>query len=65
MLTLSNAVFPASAVQLEGDIRGCFDNLSHDWLLDRVPMDKSILRKWLKSGYFEKQAFYDTVSGTV
>jgi len=49
---------------LEGDIRGCFDNISHDWLLDHVPMDKSILQKWLKSGYLEKQMFYDTVSGT-
>jgi RNA-directed DNA polymerase len=27
-------------------------------------MDKSILQKWLKSGYLEKQVFYDTVSGT-
>jgi RNA-directed DNA polymerase len=48
----------------EGDIKGCFDNISHQWLLDHVPMDKSILRKWLKSGYLEKQVFYDTISGT-
>jgi hypothetical protein len=27
-------------------------------------MDMSILQKWLKSGYLEKQVFYDTVSGT-
>src|SRR5476649_40355 len=25
---------------LEGDIRGCFDNFSHPWLLEHVPMDK-------------------------
>ena len=49
---------------LEGDIKGCFDNISHQWLLDHVPMDKSILSKWLKSGYLEKQVFYDTISGT-
>ena len=49
---------------LEGDIQGCFDNISHRWLLDHVPMDSSILRKWLKSGYLEKQVLYDTVSGT-
>ena len=49
---------------LEGDIKGCFDNISHQWLLDHVPMDKSILPKWLKSGYLEKQVFYDTISGT-
>ncbi len=28
---------------LEGDIKGCFDNISHQWLLDNIPMDKSIL----------------------
>ena len=49
---------------LEGDIKGCFDNLSHQWLLDNVPLSKPILRKWLKSGYLEKQVFFDTISGT-
>jgi RNA-directed DNA polymerase len=49
---------------LEGDIRGCFDNISHEWLLAHAHMDKAILRKWLKSGYLEKQVFYDTISGT-
>ena len=27
-------------------------------------MDKGILRKWLKAGYLEKGAFYETESGT-
>lgn len=49
---------------LEGDIKGCFDNISHDWLLANVPLNKVILREWLKSGFIEKQVFYDTVSGT-
>jgi RNA-directed DNA polymerase len=49
---------------LEGDIKGCFDNISHEWLLDHVIMNKAILRKWLRSGYLEKQVFYDTISGT-
>ena len=39
---------------LEGDIRGCFDNTSHDRLLAHVPMNRVILRKWLKAGYMEK-----------
>jgi RNA-directed DNA polymerase len=33
---------------LEGDIKACFDNISHDWLIAHVPVDKAILRKWLK-----------------
>jgi len=49
---------------LEGDIRGCFDNISHDWLLAHVPMDRAILRKWLKAGYMEKQALHATEQGT-
>jgi len=39
---------------LEGDIKSCFDKISHDWLLAHVPMDRVILQKWLQSGYMEK-----------
>ena len=49
---------------LEGDIKGCFDNISHDWMLKNVPMDKRILRQWLKAGYLEEGAFFDTDAGT-
>src|SRR5262249_54499298 len=36
---------------LEGDINACFDRISHQWLLDQIPMDKELLRKWLKAGF--------------
>lgn len=49
---------------LEGDIKGCFDNISHDWLLSHVCMDKRMLRKWLKAGYSENGRLFPTVSGT-
>lgn len=49
---------------LEGDIKGCFDNISHDWLLEHVPMDKQILRKWLKAGYMESNRLNPTEAGT-
>jgi len=55
---------PNPAWVLEGDIKGCFDNISHQWLLDHVPMNRSILRKWLTSGFLEGQTFVDTISGT-
>ncbi len=48
----------------EADIKGCFDNIDHDWLLDNIPMDKQILRKWLKSGYIESKKLYPTKAGT-
>jgi len=49
---------------LEGDIRACFDQISHEWLLAHLPMDKTILRKWLKAGYMEQQVLYPTETGT-
>jgi RNA-directed DNA polymerase len=49
---------------LEGDIKGCFDNISHDWLMDNVPTDKTILKKWLKAGFVENRQLYPTESGT-
>lgn len=49
---------------LEGDIKGCFDNISHDWLLANTPTDHEILRKWLKAGYLEDKELFPTKAGT-
>ena len=49
---------------LEGDIKACFDRINHDWLLSNVPTDKEMLRKWLKSGFMEKDVFHATEEGT-
>src|SRR3984893_9305850 len=49
---------------LEGDIKACFDGISHEWLLTHIPMEKAILRKWLKSGYIEENVLYPTEEGT-
>ncbi|AZT44289.1 group II intron reverse transcriptase/maturase [Salmonella enterica] len=49
---------------LEGDIRGCFDNISHQWLIDNTPTDRQILKKWLKAGYQERGQLFPTESGT-
>jgi len=40
---------------IEGDIKGCFDNISHEWLLANIPMNKDVLRKMLKCGYSENR----------
>jgi RNA-directed DNA polymerase len=47
----------------EGDISGCYDNISHDWLLNNIPMDKTTLKKWLKSGYIDKKTLFKTEAG--
>jgi RNA-directed DNA polymerase len=49
---------------LEGDIRSCFDQISHQWLLQNVLMDKQVLCKWLKAGYWEKGQLFPTHQGT-
>lgn len=49
---------------LEADIEGCFDHISHAWLVNHVPMNKVILRKWLKAGVVYKGQLIATRDGT-
>ncbi len=49
---------------LEGDIRGCFDEISHPWMLAHIPMDKPILRRWLQAGYIDEGTLFASTSGT-
>src|SRR5690349_23427137 len=49
---------------LEGDIRSCFDRISHEWLLTHIPMEKAMLKKWLKAGYIERHCVHPTEEGT-
>lgn len=49
---------------LDADIEGFFDNINHDWMLDHVCMDKSVLRKWLKSGVVDRKQLLSTEAGT-
>ena len=49
---------------LEGDIKGCFDNISHEWLIANIPMDKSVLKQFLKAGFIFKRELFPTNDGT-
>ncbi len=49
---------------LEADIKGCFDNISHEWLMAHVPTDRLVLKQWLKAGYCERGQLHDTHAGT-
>ena len=51
---------------LDADIEKCFDKINHDWLLRKVPMDKKILKSWLKAGYLEAEGnqLFQTDEGT-
>ena len=49
---------------LEGDIKGCFDNINHEWLHTNIPMDKRIMKQFLKAGYVYKGILFPTKSGS-
>src|SRR5665811_556284 len=49
---------------LEGDIKGCFDNINHQWLIANIPMDKSVLKQFLKAGYIFERQLFPTEAGT-
>lgn len=55
---------------VEADIKGFFDNVSHEWLmkfLELVIQDKNFLRyikRFLKSGYMEEMKRYESDMGT-
>lgn len=51
---------------LDADIKGAFDNISHECLLEtlgEVP-GKELIRQWLKAGYMEEEVLHDTEAGT-
>lgn len=61
-----NILAPARGAQwiLEGDIKGCFDNISHEWMINNIPTDKKILKSWLNAGYVEKKTLFPIEAGT-
>eukprot|EP01026_Neomeris_dumetosa_P038036 TRINITY_DN3095_c0_g1_i1.p1 TRINITY_DN3095_c0_g1~~TRINITY_DN3095_c0_g1_i1.p1 ORF type:complete len:672 (+),score=12.30 TRINITY_DN3095_c0_g1_i1:742-2757(+) len=51
---------------LEADIKGCFDNLNHDYLMEKVNHfpGRTLIHKWLKAGYVNKNVFHETDRGS-
>lgn len=49
---------------LEGDIKGCFDTINHQWLMENIPIDKKILNQFLKAGFVYKRKLFPTERGT-
>ncbi|SPM46332.1 Uncharacterised protein [Orientia tsutsugamushi] len=43
---------------LEAGIKGCFNNINHEWLLNNIPMNKTILQKFLKAKYLKTGKIY-------
>jgi RNA-directed DNA polymerase len=49
---------------LEADIASCFDEISHRWLLENIPVDKKVLKQWLSAGFLDKGELFPTLKGT-
>lgn len=49
---------------LEGDIKGCFDHISHEWMLENIPTDKRVMRQFLKCGYVDRRMLFPTEEGS-
>jgi len=50
---------------LDADIKGCFDNIDHDFLVKQIDKHwRPIVRKWLKAGYMHDNKMYETEMGT-
>ncbi|MGV0029185.1 reverse transcriptase domain-containing protein, partial [Phormidesmis priestleyi] len=51
---------------LDADIRGAFDQISHDYILSAIGQvpGRGLICQWLKAGYVEAEIFYPTAQGT-
>lgn len=51
---------------LDADIKGAFDNISHEFILKRLEQipGRELIKQWLKAGYVEAEVFHPTLSGT-
>ncbi|WP_293120858.1 reverse transcriptase N-terminal domain-containing protein [Moorena sp. SIO4G3] len=51
---------------VEADIKGCFDNIAHEPLMEAIGNfpAKKLIHGWLKAGYVDKDTFHPTETGT-
>ena len=49
---------------LDADISKCFDNIDHEFLLQKIPVFRNTIKRWLKAGIIEFGVFHMTKSGT-
>ncbi len=50
----------------EGDFKGCFDNLNHNYILEQIKGFPAfnIIAKWLKAGFVDNNVFHESEDGT-
>jgi RNA-directed DNA polymerase len=65
-LILANPLAKKREWVADADIKGAFDNISHDYLLNTIGNfpARELIRQWLKAEYVDNDAFHETESGT-
>lgn len=48
---------------LIADVKSCYNSISHRWLLENIPMDKYVLKEFLKSGFVFAGNLFPTEQG--
>ena len=46
-----------------GDVTQCYENISHDWIVNNIPLPKTILKEFLQAGYFFAGELFPMDSG--
>lgn len=68
-LTMIKKEFNGTKWFIEGDIKGCFDNINHNCLISIIEKKikdvrlLQLIRKFLKAGYMEDWQYHNTYSG--
>lgn len=48
---------------LLADVKSCYNSISHKWLLEHIPMDRYVLKEFLKSGFVFAGDIFPTEQG--
>lgn len=49
---------------LEGEMKGCFEDMSDEWVLENIGMDKVMVKKWVKWGLVLKKELLGREEGS-
>lgn len=67
IVAIHNSITKKTGYVLDADISGCFDNINHQALLNKLdspPKIKRLVKGWLEAGIMDGKVFYATDSGT-
>lgn len=48
---------------VRADVAAFFDRIMHEWLVQNIPMDKTVLKKFLRNGVIKNSEFFETNRG--